>query len=194
MFSLRKPHERRVREYIDSQSACDYAYLPHVGATRDDTCPAGFDVDRTRIRLGEGEATYQLARTAMFDWQHYGFDWLWLYRPEESCAVGQNVAVVARALGVWATNVCRVVYVLDETQPVRRSAFAYGTLPGHVELGEERFQIEWHADDSVWFEILAFSRPNHILARLAYPYVRRIQRRFGRDATQTLRAVVARRL
>lgn len=130
----------------------------------------------------------------MFDWQHYGFDWLRLYRPEESCAVGQNVAVVARALGVWATNVCRVVYVLDETQPVRRSAFAYGTLPGHVELGEERFQIEWHADDSVWFEILAFSRPNHILARLAYPYVRRIQRRFGRDATQTLRAVVARRL
>ena len=49
---------------------------------------------------------------------------------------------------------------MDESGPVRRFGFAYGTLPGHAESGEERFLIEWDQDeDGVWFDILAFSRP-----------------------------------
>ncbi|MEO1996181.1 MAG: DUF1990 domain-containing protein [Planctomycetaceae bacterium] len=190
VFSLRKPAERRVREFMESQAEYEYSYHPYVGATRNDECPAGYVVDRTRIQLGSGEGTYQIAKTALLDWQHYGCDWLSLYRPAEMCAVGHDVAVVARAVGVWSTNVCRVVYVIDEEEPIRRSAFAYGTLPGHVEMGEERFQIEWHPDDSVWFEILAFSRPNHLLVYLAYPYIRSIQKQFGRDATRALQAAV----
>jgi uncharacterized protein (UPF0548 family) len=83
------------------------------------------------------------------------------------------------------------VYVVDESGPISKFGFAYGTLPGHVESGEERFLIEWdRADDSVWYDILAFSRPNHILIRLGYPIVRRTQKRFGRDsAASMLRAV-----
>jgi len=190
VFSLRKPSEQRVRAFIETQSECDYSYHPFVGATQNDACPAGYVVDRTRIRLGSGRDTYHVAKTALLDWQHYRFDWMSLYRPVAMCALGQDVAVVARAVGVWSTNVCRVVYVTDEAEPIRRLAFAYGTLPGHVESGEERFQIEWHPDDSVWFEILAFSRPNHVLVYLAYPYVRRIQKQFGRDATRAMQAAV----
>jgi uncharacterized protein (UPF0548 family) len=53
------------------------------------------------------------------------------------------------------------VYVVDEL-----SCFAYaiGTLPGHVEKGEERFMLEWLPDDSVWYDLFAFSRPQHFLA------------------------------
>jgi uncharacterized protein (UPF0548 family) len=190
VFSLRKPSDQRVRAFIESQTECDYSYPPFVGSTQNDECPAGYVVDRTRIRLGSGQDTYRVAKTALLDWKHYGFGWLSLYRPAAMCAAGQNVAVVARAVGVWSTNVCRVVYVIDETEPICRSAFAYGTLPGHVEIGEERFQIEWHPDDSVWFEILAFSRPNHLLVYLAYPYIRRIQKQFGQDATRAMQAAV----
>jgi uncharacterized protein (UPF0548 family) len=65
--------------------------------------------------------------------------------------------------------------------------FAYGTLPGHVERGEERFLVEWdQGDDAVWYDILAFSRPNHLLTRLGYPVVRRLQKRFGRDSAATV--------
>jgi uncharacterized protein (UPF0548 family) len=101
------------------------------------------------------------------------------------------VAVVARVLGVWWVNACRVVYVVDQDGPVARSGFAYGTLPGHAESAEERFLAEWdRADDSVWYDILAFSRPRHPLARLGYPLTRRTQRRFARDsAAAMLRAV-----
>ena len=63
----------------------------------------------------------------------------------------------------------------------------YGTLPGHVESGEERFLIEWDRDtDRVCYDILAFSRPNHLLTRLGYPLVRRSQKRFGRDSAEAM--------
>jgi hypothetical protein len=43
----------------------------------------------------------------------------------------------------------------------------------------------WLAD-SVWYDILAFSRPNHVLTRLGYPIVRRLQKRFGRDSAASM--------
>ena len=59
-------------------------------------------------------------------------------------------------------------------------------LPDHVERGEERFTIEWQADDSVWYDILAFSRPQHLIAKLAFPYVRRLQKRFAMDSLNAM--------
>ena len=77
------------------------------------------------------------------------------------------------------------------SDPPWKDLNAYRTLPGHVESGEERFLAEWdRGDDGVWYDILAFSRPNHVLTRLGYPVVRRLQKRFGRDsAAAMLRAV-----
>ena len=55
-------------------------------------------------------------------------------------------------------NACRVVYVVDEEEPIQRYGFAYGTLPDHAETGEERFLVEWNrASGEVWYDILAFS-------------------------------------
>lgn len=50
----------------------------------------------------------------------------------------------------------RVVYVIDEPD---RKGFAYGTLPGHAEHGEEAFVVDRTPDGSVWLTIRAFSRP-----------------------------------
>jgi uncharacterized protein (UPF0548 family) len=77
-----------------------------------------------------------------------------------------------------------------------RFGFAYGTLPGHLEAGEERFLIEWaHDDDSVWYDILAFSRPRHFLTRLGKWQVRRLQQRFRDDSVAAmLRAVSGEKL
>ncbi|HEV8560641.1 MAG TPA: DUF1990 family protein [Actinophytocola sp.] len=40
----------------------------------------------------------------------------------------------------------RVVHVVEEEH---RRGFAYGTLPGHPECGEEAFLLERHADGTV---------------------------------------------
>lgn len=66
----------------------------------------------------------------------------------------------------------RVVYVVDE--PLRKG-FAYGTLPGHPERGEEAFIVEYRDDESVWLTIRAFSRPASWLFWLGYPVVRLMQ-------------------
>src|SRR5262249_51861973 len=84
------------------------------------------------------------------------------------------------------------VYVVDDEGPVQRFGFAYGTLPGHAESGEERFTVEGHEqDDAVWYDILAFSRPQQLLARWGYPFARRLQKRFARDAAAAMRRAVA---
>ncbi|HEV3306332.1 MAG TPA: DUF1990 family protein [Candidatus Sulfotelmatobacter sp.] len=65
----------------------------------------------------------------------------------------------------------------------KRFGFAYGTLGEHAESGEERFTVEWSRDDdSVWYDILAFSRPRQMLARLGYPLSRLLQKRFAEDS------------
>ena len=190
MFRLRKPTEQRIRQVIESQSRLEFTYSS-VGATKDGQHPDGFVIDQNRIRLGSGLATFDAAKVALRNWQHYRFDWLELHRPEDAPAQNQNVGTLARAFGLWVLNACRIVYVVEEEQPVRRFAFAYGTLPEHAECGEERFQVEWNSkDDSVWYDIFAFSRPNQILARLGYPYVRHKQKQFARESMQAMKSAL----
>ena len=101
--------------------------------------------------------------------------------------MGESVAVVARAIGLVWINACQIIYVVDESGPISRFGFAYGTLPDHAAIGEERFLIEWNQEDnSVWFDILAFSKPRHFLVRLGYPVVRLTQKRFGRESTNAM--------
>ncbi len=68
----------------------------------------------------------------------------------------------------------RVVDVVDE--PTRRG-FAYGTLPGHPESGEESFVVELGETGDVTLTITAVSRPASRLARLAGQVGRRVQSR-----------------
>ena len=103
---------------------------------------------------------------------------------------GTVVGVLGCHFGLWSLNACRIVYVIEEEASLlKRYGFVFGTLPGHVERGEERFTVEWHrADDSVWYEVFAFARPAHPLARAGPPFVRLVQRQF---AAASLRAMVA---
>jgi uncharacterized protein (UPF0548 family) len=102
------------------------------------------------------------------------------------------VAAVFTHFGFWSVNLCRVVYTIDEKGPVDRFGFAYGTLPEHAERGEERFSVEWnHHDDSVWYDILAFSQPQNIFARLGYPVSRGLQRKFVRDSKRSILMAVS---
>ena len=91
----------------------------------------------------------------------------------EQAEAGTRVVSRLR-LGPFSVSApCRVVYVVDD--PDRRG-FAYGTLPGHPECGEEAFILSIE-DDVVTFDIVAFSRPATRWARLGGPVGRMVQRR-----------------
>lgn len=190
MLLLREPTLAVIQKFLKDQAQFDFTYAA-VGATAA-VLPVGYTVDHTRVQLGEGEHAFAAAKTVLQNWGHFQLGWVEALPRETPIERGEVVAVVARSMGLWWLNAARIVYVVDEFEPVRRWGFAYGTMPDHVETGEERFTIEWnHADDSVWYDILAFSRPRHVLARMGYPLVRRLQRRFARDSAATvLRAVL----
>ena len=99
---------------------------------------------------------------------------------------------MGRAMGLWWTSCCRIVYVVDETGPVSKFGFAYGTVPGHVESGEELFLIEWdRGENSVWYDILAFSRPRHFLTRIGRRQARAMQKKFGQQSSAAMRNVLS---
>jgi uncharacterized protein (UPF0548 family) len=189
MLSLRKPSADSMRRCLKAQANLDFSYSA-VGATANQP-PAGFVVDRTRIKLGEGEPVFQAARAALQRWRQFDLGWLEAWSPQTPIQAGEVVAIVARALGLWWLSACKIVYVVDGSGPISRFGLAYGTLPDHAAQGEERFLIEWdQADNGAWYDILAFSRPNDFLSRLGYPIVRRTQKRFGREsAAAMLKAV-----
>jgi uncharacterized protein (UPF0548 family) len=172
-------------EFIRRFLLLDFTYRA-VGATAA-VPPTGYAVDRTRIKLGEGERVFAAARAALERWEQFRLGWVETWPPDAPIQVGQVVAVMARLFGWWLLNACRIVYVVDEGGPVKRYGFAYGTLPEHVEWGEERFTVEWHKEeDAVWYDMVAFSRPQQLLARLGYPFARRLQKRLARDSAAAM--------
>lgn len=189
MLSLRRPSTGMMRDFLAAQAKFDFTYS-EVGATAT-TPSSGYVVDHTRVKLGEGESVFRAARSALGRWDQFRLGWVEAWPPEAPIRLGEVVASVSHCLGLWWLNACRIVYVVDDKGPVTRFGFANGTLPGHVEVGEERFLIEWdRASGAVWYDILAFSRPQVFLTRLGYPYMRRVQRRFGREsAAAMVRAV-----
>ena len=193
MLLLRKPSTETLRQFLDVQSRLPFSYEP-VGATAA-APPPGFVVDRTRIKLGQGEQAYQTAANALRQWTQFRLSWLEAWPSDTPIVPGETVAVLARVTCFWWLNACRIVYVVVDDGPVSRFGFAYGTLPDHAALGEERFLVEWdRADDSVWFDILAFSRPRHFLARVAYPGMRIWQKRFAQQAGAAMERALESRL
>lgn len=181
-FYLMRPTTVAITHFLQEQAVQPFSY-PAVGATKT-TPPAGYVVDHNRVQLGSGATCYHQACAALQRWEMFNLGWLHLYWPTTPVATGATVGVLAQVFGFYILNACRIVYTIDETTAgYTRFGFAYGTLSGHIEEGEERFLVEWrHADDSVWYDILAFSQPRHWLVRLGYPVARRFQKRFGRDS------------
>ena len=108
---------------------------------------------------------------------------------------GTVVAVLARHLGFWSLNGCRVVYGVEETTGVYSSfGFAYGTLIDHAERGEEIFQVQFDRQTrDVTYTVRAASQPRALAAKVAVNTVRSLQERFRRESCEALRRAIAAR-
>jgi len=109
----------------------------------------------------------------------FDIPWVRLCSPDTPIEMGNTVAIAIQHFGFWSLNASRIVYLIDES---RRFGFAYGTLKEHSESGEERFILEWNEDDSVNYDLFAFSRPNATLAWIALPLARNLQRQFAKQS------------
>jgi uncharacterized protein (UPF0548 family) len=143
-----------------------------VGATARDL-PAGYHRLARSVPAGHGRQAFARAGDAVCGWQVQLGAGLQVAASARTAVPG---AVVILGLGIGPLRLrapCRVVYTVDEP---RCRGFAYGTLAGHPESGEEAFMIEHHDDDTVTFTVTAFSRPATRLAKIAGPVGAVVQR------------------
>lgn len=190
MFSLRKPRDEFLLRLAERGESEPFTYR-EVGDSRSERAPADFAVGHVRVRVGEGIEQFHLACQAIVEWRMFP-EYVELLPAEPPLETDQCVALRMQALGLWVSMLCRIVYTIDDVYPngALKFGFAYGTLPGHVERGEERFMVEWLPDDSVWYDLYAFSRPQALLAWLGMPIARNYQRRFAIDSCRRMTEAV----
>lgn len=143
-----------------------------IGATLAGKRPEAFHHDHFEIVLGQGPATFERAVMGLKTWKAHRIPGMGVFPGGEVIRTGATVIVTLGTPLMALAVPCRVVSVIDGQT---RWGFAYGTLPGHPEQGEEAFSVSIDADQTVRFEIEAFSRPGELLVRLSGPIGRGIQ-------------------
>lgn len=126
-----------------------------VGATAGQL-PAGYRQVRRTHDLATGSEAFDAAARLLMSWQMHRRAGL---RVDATTADARLGTVVVLGLGVGRLRLhapCRSS--LSWTSP-GAEGFAYGTLQGHSESGEELFEVTLDESDRVRFTITAFSRP-----------------------------------
>jgi uncharacterized protein (UPF0548 family) len=142
---------------------------PEIGATKG-PLPAGYHHVHVVAPIGTGRARFESAGDAVVRWGMQRGAGVLVRADNDIATVGAEVTVGFGPLRAP----CRVVYVLAEEN---RRGFAYGTLPGHPESGEELFTVRYDpADGTVYAEVIAFSRHATWWSRLGGPITAVAQR------------------
>lgn len=185
-FHLRRPSPQAIDTFLAAARRQPLTYAP-VGLSLQPS--AQYWVDDANIVLGRGEEVFASARQVLEQWRQFDLGWVEVFPRNAPLVEGTVVAVLARHLGMYSLNACRIVMTRDT--PAEFS-FAYGTLTEHAESGEEIFRVTIDATSGeVSYEIRAVSRAQALLARLGGPVARMFQARFRRDSLSAMRRAVA---
>jgi len=186
MFCFTKPDRDSFENFITSAGSDAYSY-PEIGSTAAEL-PRNYTIDRNRCELGFGGSTFLWAKKAINNWEMFNIGWIELYDNRAPIVKGRNVALLIEHFGFYSLNAAKIVYTIDEPNCY---GFAYGTLTSHGEIGEERFTVDLDKRTNiVTYNILAMSRPGHILAKLGYPITRYLQKQFAVDSMQAMKLAV----
>lgn len=186
MHALWRPTPAALRLLLPRYERRAFSY-PHVGDTRRATPPGYRRVNRS-TGLGHGRAVFRAAAKALLTWEMHRRAGALVVASDASARAGTTVL---QALGLGPVAVmapCRVVYVLREPSQM---GFAYGTLPGHPESGEEAFVVRLDAAGAVEFTVTAFSRPGSALTHIAAPLARAVQDWMTTRYLQAMKTLVA---
>jgi uncharacterized protein (UPF0548 family) len=142
---------------------------PEVGATAD-RLPPGYHHVRESAIIGRGRARFESAASRVMAWGMLRGAGA---RVTPSSDIAEVGSVVIVGLGPVRAP-CRVIYVIADEN---RRGFAYGTLPGHPESGEELFTVRYDpTTEDVYAEVTAFSRHARWWSRALAPVTTLLQR------------------
>jgi uncharacterized protein (UPF0548 family) len=177
VLRLRQPSDAVLTEALLTFSRLEPTY-PDLGASLGETLPPGYHHGRSSIALGRGDEVWAAARAALDQWRAHTGAGVGVHPADAPLAAGGTVALSVRIGPVVDVFGCRIVQVVDEAD---RYGFAYGTLPGHPERGEESFVLDRNEPGSVTFTVTVFAQGAQLVTRLAQPLTSAVSRRyFGR--------------
>jgi uncharacterized protein (UPF0548 family) len=160
-----------------------------IGSTLGGQSPQGYGLARFETVLGHGTEQFQRARFGLQRWEAHRLPGVRVYPPRAEVRTGATVIVTLGTPLIALAAPCRIVRVVEEAD---RWGFAYGTLRGHPEEGEELFLVSISPDETVRFDITVFSRPGSPLVRLAGPIGRGVQKMGAQGYLRALRRFVDR--
>jgi uncharacterized protein (UPF0548 family) len=189
MKFVRPAESRTIDRLAESLRDAELTYSDS-GATLTGRRPIGFHNDSYRAVLGHGAATFERAVQGLQAWQAHRLPGVRVF-PNGTKIESGAIVIVTLGTPMFALAApCRIVKVIDEAN---RWGFAYGTLPGHPEDGEEAFVVSISAEGSVRFEITVFSRPGNSMVRLSGPIGPAIQKNGTKGYVRALRRHVDQR-
>lgn len=188
MITAGRDHTKVLHDLLQ-RSRTQVVTYPEVGLTRCQTQPPGYRYDRLTAPLGRGEEIWSRAQDAVRTWRAHHHAGITI-TPVDAPIEEGNTILASRSLGPFLIIApCRIVY---RSYTASRFGFAYGTLPGHPEQGEEAFHVVRHDDGTVEADVVAFSRPADLSTRLAGPLAREIQKTVTRRYLQGIQEYVRR--
>ncbi|WP_435972926.1 DUF1990 family protein [Streptomyces sp. Qhu_M48] len=159
-----------------------------VGATRTPAAlPEGYHHLRYSAVVGHGRAAFETAGAAVTTWRMHRVSGADVLTDADRAEPGVTLEVSAGIGPLRLGAPCSVIWTAYEED---RVGFAYGTLTGHPERGEESFMVHLDPDGTVRFAVTAFSRPAAWYTRLGGPLVPLLQRTYAQHLGRTLRRLV----
>lgn len=159
-----------------------------VGATRTpQTLPEGYRHLRHSAVVGHGRAAFETAGAAVTTWRMHRASGAHVRAGADRAEPGARLEVALGAGPLRLGVPCEVIWTAHEEN---RVGFAYGTLTGHAECGEESFVVTLEPDGAVRFTVTAFSRPAVWYTRLGGPLIPVLQLAYARRLGRTLGRLV----
>jgi len=142
-----------------------------VGATAG-RMPPGYHHVRVRRVIGRGPEVFATAADALLAGEAQRRAGARVEVSETPMRAGTRVTM-RLGVGILSFRIPCLVVWADRTDTV--AGFAYGTLAGHPERGEERFTLTLAPTGEVFFDIVAFSAPGRWFTRVGAPLGRAAQ-------------------
>ncbi|MEO9181803.1 MAG: DUF1990 domain-containing protein [Acidimicrobiales bacterium] len=169
-------------------AACerDAPSYEEVGATQDEVLPSGFHHVHAERRLGD-PSLFERAVVGLESWKAHEGAGMSIFPARSRLTPDATVLTSIKIGPLTMVAPCRIIRRWESTTTF---GFAYATLPGHPESGEESFSLE-RRNDGAFFVIRAFSRPASLLVRLGGPAGPAVQRLVTRKYVEGLQTFVS---
>lgn len=160
------PAELAARRRLFRLGVLNDLSYPDPGITDSVPAPAGYRTLQVRERVGQGAAAFDALAAGIMSWKLHEGAGLRVRADTPSVQPASRVRLGAGFGPVRIEAPCRVVRLIESET---RRGFAYGTLAGHPETGEESFAAVLEPDGAVYLELKAVSRPSPGIYRLGSP-------------------------